>query len=412
MTISVGKAMPNRIPLEDGHFAKLDQAAQTMKGFYNSHIIKYKDVLWARDHPQLVSVIENCNGGELVVRVEQASRGKRSLDLGASGLQSALEVASIHLDKPFSAEVIIRNPSGIKTAKVATADEEDLEDRNDWNCLHWGGKRGEARVPEHPHRHAPMFFRDNGMNVDLVDLYRGQSVFLILNGPSFAEVDHDLLRQPGVMTFGINNGAHVFRPDFWTCVDDPTRFMASIWKDPCIQKFVPMAHFLKPIWSNENNAVTREKVRDFPNVLGFRRNENFRAGQFLTEHTINWGNHKKRGGGRSVMLSALRICHLLGFRRVYLLGCDFRMNADEKYWFDEQRSKQAIRNNANSYAIMRRYFTELLPHFEAASFEVFNCTADSDLTVFPALSLDEALAEATGDIDTEISTRGMYTNRF
>ena len=35
----------------------------------------------------------------------------------------------------------------------------------------------------------------------------------------------------------------------------------------------------------------------------------------------------------------------LGFRTVYLLGCDFKMASDRKYAFDESRSAQAIRHN-------------------------------------------------------------------
>jgi len=254
-----------------------------------------------------------------------------------------------------------------------------------------------------------MFFRENGMNVDLVDFYKGRTVFLICNGPSFGRVDHDLLRRSSIFTFGINNGGHLFRPNFWTCVDDPTRFMTSIWEDPTMLKFVPMAHFQKPIWLDAEERMSDDTVAAYPSIIGFRRNERFQAAQWLYEDTINWGNHEDLGGGRSVMISALRICHLLGFRRVNLLGCDFHMEKEAGYWFDEQRSDNAVKNNNNSYRIMTGFFRELLPHFEKAGLEVVNCTEGSHLDVFPMGSLKEAIEEAAVDVSAE--TYGKYVNR-
>ncbi len=267
-----------------------------------------------------------------------------------------------------------------------------------------------AAEPVRPVRVAPMFFRADGGTMDLADLYHGQTLFLVLNGSSLKNFDWDKLKRPGICSFGVNNGAHGFRPQFWTCVDDPTRFMESIWRDPGILKFVPQAHFERPVWDAEQDVLSSRKVRDFPNVLGYRRNEHFQAAQWLYEDTINWGNHAQYGGGRSVMLVALRIAYLLGFRRVNLLGCDFKMDEKHHYWFDEERTATAIRNNTNSYRIMTGYFEQLRPQFERAGLQVFNCNPQSQLKVFPFADLDTALRKA--EVHTSASTRGMYVDRF
>ncbi|MBL9178403.1 MAG: hypothetical protein JNM65_10085 [Verrucomicrobiaceae bacterium] len=244
----------------------------------------------------------------------------------------------------------------------------------------------------------------------MADLYHGQTLFLVLNGSSLKDFDWDKLKRPGICSFGVNNGAHGFRPQFWTCVDDPTRFMESIWRDPGILKFVPQAHFDKPVWDAEKNVLSSSKVRDFAYVLGYRRNERFQAAQWLHEDTINWGNHANYGGGRSVMLAALRIAYLLGFRRINLLGCDFHMDTQHRYWFDEERTPNSIRNNTNSYRILTGYFEQLKPIFERAGFQVFNCNPDSQLKVFPFADLDTALREA--EVRMSASTRGMYVDRY
>jgi hypothetical protein len=282
-------------------------------------------------------------------------------------------------------------------------------DKNDQNQFSWGGERSSSRTLQHPFATVPMFFRRNGMTVDIVNLFQNKSIFLINNGPSFKNVDKNKLKQPGIITFGINNGAHVFRPNLWTCVDDPSRFLRSIWEDPTIMKFVPLSHFEKPIWDNKKDDFSTDLVGSFPNVIGYRRNEHFDADKWLFEDTINWGNHKDFGGGRSVMLSSIRICHLLGFKTVYLLGCDFEMSEDKKYFFEEQRSKNAINNNNNSYKKMMEYFELLRPKFDKIGFNVYNLNNESKLKAFQFKSFEEAVKQETLDVSDK--TFGMYINR-
>lgn len=246
----------------------------------------------------------------------------------------------------------------------------------------------------------PVFFRRDGMPATGIGgMYAGTgSVFLCLNGPSFDEEARAMLaNRPGVVTFAVNNGAHGFRPDLWACVDAPDRFMGSIWKDGRILKFVPVKYL-----AGGGSAM----VREAPAVVGFPQNEAFCAERFLREDSMNWGNHKSRGGGRSVMLVALRIAWELGFRRVVLVGCDFHMDERRRYWFPEDRTEQAIRNNMTTYEILRGFFTELLPVFAEAGFAVVNATPGSGLDVFPLVDLDEEIAATT--VDTGGSTLGMY----
>ncbi len=125
-----------------------------------------------------------------------------------------------------------------------------------------------------------MLFRADHRTVDLADLYRGQTLFLVLNGASLQDFDFDRLKQPGICSMGVNNGAHGFRPQFWTCVDDPTRFLDSIWRDPAILKFVLQTFFNKPIWDTEKDRLSNWTVRDFPNVLGSRGADRSRKSAF------------------------------------------------------------------------------------------------------------------------------------
>jgi len=263
----------------------------------------------------------------------------------------------------------------------------------------------------------PFFFTRESATLHLADMARGGAAFLIAGGPSFRDVPKELLRRVWSMT--LNNAVSSFRSNANCIVDSPSNFSMSMWLDPLIMKMVPVAHFEKPLWDNRRLLVDGEwvqkweqanlKVGDCPNVVGYRRNEKFHAPRWLYEETINWGNHSKYGGGRSVMLAAMRILFLLGFRRVYLLGVDFEMTAEQGYHFTEDRSRGSVRGNMSTYTKLQGWFKELQPHFLKERFVVKNCNPKSKLTAFPFVPFEEAIAEATahlGDYEHE-RTQGM-----
>ena len=258
----------------------------------------------------------------------------------------------------------------------------------------------------------PHFFTNDRATINIEGMYKGRSAFMICNGPSFVKLDQNLLSLPGVMTFGINNGPKTHRPNFWTCVDDPSRFLKSIWMDAKIMKFIPQSHFDKKIFDNEKWEMTDIFVRDCPNVVGYMRNEKFEAEKFMMQSSLNWGNHKDFGGCRSVMLPSIRILHLLGFRKVYLLGCDMKMTETYAYHFDEQRSKGAVSCNNSTYDRLKsEYFPKLKPYFDKVGFQVFNCNPESELKVFPFISFEDAIKEATSGIPDYKTERvwGLYS---
>jgi hypothetical protein len=276
------------------------------------------------------------------------------------------------------------------------------------------------------YQQTPFFYTRENAQINLVGNWRGASAFLICNGPSLVSGRYNLnlLKLPGVLTFGINNGPATIRPNFWTCVDDPKRFLKSIWLDPTIMKFVPHAHAEKPLFDNEkwedlklfnpfSNKEEKVLVGQCPNMFYYHRNSKFMANRFLFEDTINWGNHKDFGGGRSVMLPALRILFLLGFRKVYLIGADFNMSENYTYHFDEQRAKGAVRCNMGTYDRMKNeYFPQLKQECDAEGFNIYNCTEGSKLDVFPFVKYEDAISDIINPLGDIFNTRtwGLYSD--
>ena len=255
-------------------------------------------------------------------------------------------------------------------------------------------------------------------SISLGGFYKGRSAFLVLSGPSLNNVDLTQLDRRGIVTMGVNNSWTVHRPTLWTCVDDPGRFIDTGWKDPGVLKFVPVCHWGRRLRIQAVDGTMRDsayRVAQMPSVLFFRRSNHFDHERFLTGDTVPWGNDPKSTdslgikGKRSVMLVALRLLHHLGFRTVYLLGCDFRMAADHKYAFDETREAAAIKHNNVLYDSLIRRFEALLPHFEKHRFRVVNCSPGSGLGVFERMTYEDAVAAASAECSKPINTQGWYT---
>jgi hypothetical protein len=299
-------------------------------------------------------------------------------------------------------------------------------DNNDWRGVRHGRNRHEGFDIGQYINPAPMLFTRDGHNLWLADLYKGNSAFLILGGPSFGQLinsdksigfgsgSHSVrqcLNYPGVLTMGINNSVKTFRPNLWISVDDPTHFIKSIWLDPTINKFVPLDHAEKKIFDNDKWEMMDRVVGDCPNIYFYRRNEHFQHNQFLTENTFNWGNHGDLGGGRSVMLVAVRMLYYLGIRTIYLLGCDFHMDENTKYHFDQDRTKSSQRGNNSTYDKLIERFSLLQPIFLENNLSIYNCNPDSRLKVFPFISFEEAFLKSILQMPINIEnerTSGLY----
>jgi len=318
-----------------------------------------------------------------------------------------------------------------------------MTDKNDHSRLrHNRSQYGGFKIG-HYIQTPPMIFTQDGHNVFLGDMYRGASAFLVLGGPSILDLNLDALRQPGILTMGINNAVRTFRPNLWMCVDNPQNFILSTWVDPTITKFVPYAHAEKKLFDSNLWKESDLTVGQCPNVFYYRRNEQFQAEQYLFEDTFNWGNHsnlchcghwradtkknpkakketvcsecgKKAFGSRSVFLPAIRMMYFLGVRNLFLIGCDFKMELGKKnYHFEQDRSSGSVNGNNGSYRALARRLEELKPIFERMGFSVFNCNPNSHLDVFPKVSFKDAIDVALApmpNIEDE-RTSGLYDRR-
>jgi len=259
------------------------------------------------------------------------------------------------------------------------------------------------------------FYTSNSIPVPFDNMFRNRSAFLILGGPSFATLDSKKLLDPNVLVFGVNNSVKSFRPNVWISADPPANFITSVWQDAKIMKFIPIEHIKSPIINSYTKEVDVESsTKEYPNVWYFKKNELFNPETFLSELSFNWGNAPKDGGVRSIMQIALKVMYKLGIRKVFLLGCDFKMNADYTYHFQQNRHESSVKNNTKTYQVLAERFALLKPIFDIAGFEVYNCNPDSELKVFPYLSYEDAINTTQRDIIDwkNEPTEGLYDREY
>lgn len=249
---------------------------------------------------------------------------------------------------------------------------------------------------------APVFFTPEGMPLPIQGMYRGACGFLVSNGPSLKKVDLTRLKLPGIVTIGLNNGPSVFRPNLHVCGDQPCRFIKQIWLDPYIMKVVPFSSFNAYLWDNDTWEPLKRngrllRVGECPNVVGIHRNCTFRPEVWLNEDTFGWGCSGKNGGGRSVFLLAIKLAYMLGLRRLFIVGADFKMEPgeDKGYAFAQVRCKGAARMNNKNYVRHNKRCCMLKPFFDQAGFLVYNVTPASGLTAFPYMPYEDAVRIAT-----------------
>lgn len=240
-----------------------------------------------------------------------------------------------------------------------------------------------------------IFWNRLGKKMNLIDVYRGQAVFIVCNGPSFGQVDQSLLRRRGIVTFGMNNGAWGFRPNMCSLQDGPWKFMPSIWSDPGIMKFTHQNNRHKYFRPNL-------QVGDMPNVVYHKRGSHFDPKTWLDADYVDWG----RKGSRCSLMAIIHICWLMGFRWMYLIGNDWKMESDQSYFFPQQTDQKARDHNNKIYNAQAEYMKDVRKLLELEGTYVYNCTEGSQLDAFEYMDLEFAVNRHV--IESEESTEGAY----
>lgn len=277
----------------------------------------------------------------------------------------------------------------------------------------WSSIFGNAR---HPDLAQPVFLRHNGLPVNIIDLFHGETCYLIGKGPSIGKILEDsntksLLMHPTVLRYGMNSSPSIidYNCQFWTAVDRMNKFPSQILKNPSTMKFIPLNrfylrgyHITKGKEQQETLAYGNTFTANCPNTFGvhcYLLNDDTKGKisfgkSFLTSPSILYGYYR---GFKSVMLFAMKVAIMLGFKKIVFLGVDFKMNAQIPYYKEtmENYSKFHVDHNNNLYNFLAPTIKEihdlLKNKINGYDVELLTATKIDMMPFIPVIDLKEML---------------------
>ena len=224
------------------------------------------------------------------------------------------------------------------------------------------------------------------------NIHDGKRCFVLGNGPSLNKYDLDLLKKNNEITFCSNRIYKMFdqtdwRPMYYAVCDqklflDNQRDIESI--DSSIM-FFPLDFI--PFLSKKSRYFYFARY----------------PFKFFTKYP-KFSNEISRvfGEGNTITYHLIQLAACMGFKEIYLLGCDFSYNiaigADGKiikarnqknYPWEEETKPSVLPNlQANLYAYMAAK-----EYGDKAGIKIYNATRGGKLEVFPRISLEEVFDE-------------------
>lgn len=141
------------------------------------------------------------------------------------------------------------------------------------------------------------------------------SCWIIGGGPSLRTLPCNLIRESPIPKMCINlSGTKLLRPTFWTSYDPSVRFHRSVYLDPGVMKFVHRRRAMDLV------PETTFKVCDCPNTVFFERD--------IQRGFADWFSPGQKGivDWADSLVQAIEVLYRLGFRRIYLAGCEMRVS--------------------------------------------------------------------------------------
>jgi len=215
-----------------------------------------------------------------------------------------------------------------------------------------------------------------------------QRAFLVGRGWSATKKRRRHIAEAGIPVMAINDyPKDAPKPRYWVAGDPAGYYSNRIWGDPDVMKFSPIGS-CKSMRPREDAYAPALTPKDAPNTHFYHQvNNDVDVESWLHKPWINWGmtifgehvpsTYFESGAARSSMLCGLRLLWHLGYREVYLLGCDCTPghHPAPMYW-----------------ASVLDYVQKLSPTFKRFGYSVRQTNPDSHLRTFEFADFESAIA--------------------
>jgi hypothetical protein len=221
------------------------------------------------------------------------------------------------------------------------------------------------------------------------NLHAGECCVVIGNGPSLTTADLETLKRKQVVTFAANKIFAVFnetdwRPDYYAVSDDRLycNFAEQLDDVALPHKFIAVDVF--------NRCVKKKAGYELFYRLPIIFMEKYRA--FRPDMT------RRMGEGNTITYYLLQMAAYMGFKEIYLIGCDFSYSygydINGKYFEDKsvqdhfKADKTKLDNIPNLRPNLLAY-TAARKYGEQHGFHIYNATRGGKLEVFERRDFDK-----------------------
>lgn len=205
----------------------------------------------------------------------------------------------------------------------------------------------------------------------------GERVFIVATGPSLKIDDVEKLKDNCEITMSVNRIYHLFdrtdwRPNYYVISDgtmmrEYERDSASIKKFDKVEKFFSDSYL--EFWERSVDSTYHGYSMEY-------NCEKIRFSSDCSEVVYS---------GRTVVYACLQIAAYMGFKEIYLLGCDFDYTSGSgSHFYTEQNYIVDF-----DYEFARRAYLEAQKYAERHDIRIYNATRGGKLDVFERRDFDE-----------------------
>lgn len=226
-------------------------------------------------------------------------------------------------------------------------------------------------------------------------IHKGQRCFIIATGPSLTIEDIELLKNE--ITFGMNSITRIF---------DKTDWRPTYYGIQDRQVYEKMEGSILEYYRDADNVLVADQIGRYFNVpdnfIQFPYNGNYHiyAGRY-EDYSARFSDNAYEVvyDGYSITYSLIEIAVYMGFKEIYLLGCDCNYPKGAKNHFVESGfvDKNAVSNPIR----MRIGYKVAKEYADRNHIKIVNCTRGGMLETYPRLELETVLSRRSGASNTK-----------
>jgi len=229
---------------------------------------------------------------------------------------------------------------------------------------------------------------------DLKSIYKGESCFVIGNGPSLNDYDLNKLIDKNVI---VTNTFHMH--PVWPKLQNVyhVELNGAMWSSPVVSRWK-----LKALSKNENaKFIVREKFRDLWNKVEYINPWRVYTLKLINDRCINDGYYNwdiSKGsvwGNTGVIEGSMASAQYMGFKIIYLLGCDasgFKHRGG--YFYDWTKTPEIYHpreSDTIDWSVIMESWNTINKLFSNKGIKIFNLSEDSKIEYFERKDYNEVV---------------------